>query len=113
LTGRRRLAADPEILAGLQAVASDGPVSVGPIVSTDLFYDAEDRIDGWIAAGALAVEMQAATLFALAARRGVQAGCAAIVSSRLVGTAGRIDGAELDEAERRLGALAAGALACV
>ena len=43
----------------------------GPVVSTDLFYDgAEGAEQAWLAAGALAVEMETATLFTLAARRG-------------------------------------------
>ena len=41
------------------------------IVSSDLFYDPDPaRADGWRAAGAVAVEMEAATLFAIAARHG-------------------------------------------
>ena len=51
-------------------------VRVGPIVSTDLFYDPDDAQYGrWSARGALAVEMEAAVLFTLAALRNVAAGC--------------------------------------
>ncbi|MGH2858796.1 MAG: purine-nucleoside phosphorylase, partial [Solirubrobacteraceae bacterium] len=61
-------------------------------------------------AGALAVEMEAATLFALAARRGLRAGCALIVSDILLPGRRRIAADELQEAERRLGELAFAAL---
>jgi uridine phosphorylase len=46
------------------------------VVSTDLFYDERaDQMAGWIAGGAAAVEMEAATLFRLAEIRGVAAAC--------------------------------------
>ena len=48
----------------------------GLIVSADLFYDPDPgRADRWRAAGAVAVEMEAATLFAVAARHGLAAAC--------------------------------------
>ena len=48
---------------------------MGPIVSSDVFYDPDEgRFDRWSARGLLAVEMEAATLFTVAALRGVQAG---------------------------------------
>ena len=65
---------------------------------------------GWRAQGALAVEMEAATLFALAARRGLRAGCALIVSDTVLPTRRRIDAEALHDAERRLGDLALAAL---
>jgi DeoD family purine-nucleoside phosphorylase len=94
----------PSVLAGL--LDAGGAVPSGPVVSTDLFYDAEDRHADWRAAGAIAVEMEAATLFVLAERRGVEAGCALIVSNRLSGGHTRIDPDALHEAELRLGRLA-------
>ncbi len=65
----------------------------------------------WLADGALAVEMETATLFALAARRGLQAGALLIVSDLLCPSAARIEPDALRAAEHRLGELAARALA--
>lgn len=46
------------------------------IASSDLFYDPrEAAADGWAERGALAVEMEAATVLQVAARRGVAAAC--------------------------------------
>jgi DeoD family purine-nucleoside phosphorylase len=79
---------DPALTDAL-AVAARGrgrAVARGPVVSTDLFYDlGEPRAPGWAARGLLAVEMEAATLFAVAARAGARAGCVLGVSNRLVG----------------------------
>jgi uridine phosphorylase len=77
-------------------------------VSTDLFYDADDRIPGWIAAGAVAVEMECAAIFTVAARRGVEAGGALLVSNFVGGA--YLDSDALHAAELRLGELAIGAL---
>jgi DeoD family purine-nucleoside phosphorylase len=110
-----RLAASPGLIAALQRADSGGTATQGPVVSTDLFYGAEEREAGWRAAGAVAVEMEAATLFALAARQGVQAGCALIVSDLLFEDRARIEPDDLLEAEVRLGQLALralGALGC-
>ena len=62
------------------------------MVSTDLFYDLEPgRDERWRDRGILSVEMEAAVLFALAARHGVRAGCVLTVSNRLVGDPGWVD----------------------
>jgi DeoD family purine-nucleoside phosphorylase len=80
------------------AAASGRPVRRGPVVSTDLFYDPDGaRAPGWRARGLLAVEMEAATIFALAARRGARAGCVLGVSNRLVGEEGRLGRRALEE----------------
>jgi purine-nucleoside phosphorylase len=51
-----------------------------------VFYALEaGRHEGWQARGILGVEMEAAVLFALAARHGVRAGCVLTVSNQLVG----------------------------
>jgi DeoD family purine-nucleoside phosphorylase len=92
--------------------AGDG-VAEGRVVSTDLFYDAEGRIPAWVAAGAIAVEMEAAAIFTLAAMRGVEAGCALLVSNTLTRTPEYIGPEALSGAELRLGALAIAALALV
>jgi uridine phosphorylase len=99
---------------GLTAALRDGEpgTASGTVACTDLFYDGrEDDERSWLAAGARAVEMESATLFALAARRGVAAGCLLIVSDLLAGGRTRIDAETLRAAEHRAGRLAAGALA--
>src|SRR3954471_22807947 len=50
------------------------PMHVGPIVSSDVFYNSDDgQYARWSSRGVLAVEMEAAALFTVAALRGVQA----------------------------------------
>jgi DeoD family purine-nucleoside phosphorylase len=106
-----RIAADGPLLARLRSAAG-ADAGNGPIVSTDLFYDGPAREeDAWRALGALAVEMEAATLFALAARRDFQAGALLIVSDLLVPERRRIDAEALLAAELELGAAALRALA--
>lgn len=105
-----RVLASPELLAALRTAAGTG-AAAGPVVSTDLFYGAEDREPAWRSAGALAVEMEAATLFRLAERHGVEAGCALLVSDLLTGGRERIAADVLHAAELRLGALALSATA--
>ena len=103
------------LLAALRSAAARTPtlgrVADGPVVSTDLFYGASDREPAWREAGAVAVEMEAATLFAIAEKRGVEAGCALIVSDLLHAGRDRIGLEHLHAAELRLGELAALALA--
>jgi len=61
------------------------PVRVGPIVSSDLFYNPDDGQYGrWSARGILAVEMEAAVLFTLGALRRVASGCLLTVSDVVV-----------------------------
>lgn len=58
----------------------------GPVVSTDLFYDPDpEQYRRWSERGLLAVEMEAATLFTVAALRGVRAGCLLVVTDTLMG----------------------------
>lgn len=79
-------APDGPLADALEAAARAGARAVarGPVVSTDLFYDpVPPRHPAWAARGLLAVEMEAATLFALAARSGVRAGCVLGVANRL------------------------------
>jgi uridine phosphorylase len=53
----------------------------GMVVSSDLFYDPrEGKAGEWVERGAVAVEMEAATILLLAARRGVEAACVLGVS---------------------------------
>ena len=84
---------------------------VGPIVSTDVFYDPDEGSFGrWAARGALAVEMEAAALFTIAALRGVQAGCLVAVSDTWDGKHERISDEELQEAVERMGRIALAAI---
>ena len=96
-----RVSASPALLEALVAAAG---VREGPVVSTDLFYDDPREPEaGWIAAGALAVEMESSTLFALAARRGFEAGALLVVTDLLAGERVRIGADDLQAAEHRLG----------
>ena len=61
------------------------PVRVGPIVSSDIFYNPDQGMAArWSDRGILAVEMEAAILFTLGALRKIQAGCMLIVSDVVV-----------------------------
>jgi DeoD family purine-nucleoside phosphorylase len=104
------IAPDLELVAALLA-AGGGQVRAGPVVSTDLFYDGpagEER--EWIAAGAVAVEMETATLLALARRRRLQAAALLLVSDVLLTGRTRIAEDALRAGEERLGVVAARAL---
>jgi purine-nucleoside phosphorylase len=97
------LAPDPALQERLQAPA-------GIIVSADLFYDPfPARADEWRAAGAVAVEMEAATLFAIAGRHGLAAACVCVVSD-IVATHERIGDDALHTAEEDMGRVALAAL---
>jgi DeoD family purine-nucleoside phosphorylase len=76
----------------------------GPIVSSDLFYNPnEGQYERWSSRGVLAVEMEAAALFTVAALRGVQAGCLLTVSDIVVeGVFTRISDEELKAAVDRM-----------
>ena len=106
------VAPDPALHAALRAGAPEA--GEGRVVSSDLFYDPdEDRAARWAAAGALAVEMEAATVFQVAARAGAAAACVLAVTD-VVATRERIDGDGLEAAEAalaRAGAAAVGAAA--
>jgi len=125
-----RVTASPDLLAVVLATAeppftnSDpdatapeghAPQAVhsGPIVTSDVFYDARGLERGWSAEGALAVEMEAATLFALAEAREVQAATLLVVSDIVLPERVRIGEDELRAAERRMGAAALRALTAV
>ena len=56
------------------------------VVSSDLFYDERRNVSaGWVRRGAEVVEMEAATLLALAVREGVEAGVVLAVTDLLAG----------------------------
>jgi DeoD family purine-nucleoside phosphorylase len=111
-----RVPASRELLDAVTATA-DPPfpdrahaVHAGPIVTTDLFYDGRELERSWSAAGALAVEMEVATLFALAGARGAQAAALLVVSDIVLPERTRIGQEELRAAERRMGEAALRAL---
>ena len=63
----------------------DKPVRVGPVVSSDVFYNSDQgQYQRWSDRGVLAVEMEAAVLFTLGALRKVKAGCVLTVSDVVV-----------------------------
>ena len=67
--------------AGLLARLVDAGARPGTVVSSDLFYDPrEGEVRGWMDRGAVVVEMEAATIFLVAALRGVEAACVLGVS---------------------------------
>jgi len=71
-------------------------VHVGPIVSDDAFYNESDEyVDDWEDANLLAIEMEAATVFSLARRKGLRAGAICTVDGNLV--AGTQKGADSDD----------------
>jgi DeoD family purine-nucleoside phosphorylase len=80
------------------------PVHVGPIVSSDLFYNPDGgQYERWSRRGVLAVEMEASVLFTLAALRGVEGGCLLTVSDIVVeGEFKRITDDELRAAVDRM-----------
>jgi uridine phosphorylase len=78
---------DHEVLGALvdSADADLGGVHVGPVATDDAYYAETEE---WVAdledAGILAVEMEAATLFTLARRKGLRAGAICTVDGNLV-----------------------------
>jgi purine-nucleoside phosphorylase len=112
LAASERVAPSAELFARL--VATGGDVSRQVVaVSTDLFYDRPPgERERWTALGASAVEMETATLLALAQRRGVQAASVLLAAETIApdGRRGWLDSDRAEHAERALGQLAARAL---
>jgi purine-nucleoside phosphorylase len=77
---------------------------IGPIVSSDLFYNPDEgQYERWSKRGVLAVEMEAAALFTVGALRGVLSGCLLTVSDIVVeGEFLRISDDELKAAVDRM-----------
>jgi len=93
---------DYDVLSALVdgAEANDEEVHVGPIASDDAFYaETDEYVDDWERAGILAVEMEAAAVFTLARRKGLQSGAICTVDGNLVeGTQkGETEGEELPD----------------
>ena len=107
------LAADAGLVAALQEAAGADGARTGLVATTDLFYDRDrERSQAWRRAGALAIEMEAATVFAVAARHGVAAACVLAISDlELDGERVRIADDALERAEAELGRVGAAALA--
>jgi uridine phosphorylase len=94
-----------------EALLREAPAAhAGTIVSVDLFYEADGHGAGH---RALAVEMEAAALFAVGARRGVPVACMLAVSDTFAagGERSRIEDDALLAAAERMGAAAIAALA--
>jgi DeoD family purine-nucleoside phosphorylase len=95
-----------ELIHGAVHVAKEmgQAMRVGPIVSSDLFYNPDDgQYERWSKRGVLAVEMEAAALFTVGALRGVQSGCLLTVSDIVVeGEFTRISDDELRAAVDRM-----------
>ena len=108
---------DPD-LTGRLSGALEGTPAVR-IVTTDLFYDHSQgdegpprvRAEAWLSSGAVAVEMEAATLFTLGGRLGVATACLLAVSDTFEATERRrISDEDLANAAARMGSAAAAAL---
>jgi uridine phosphorylase len=112
LSDGRRVAPSADLLARL-VTAGAGDARQVVAVSTDLFYDrpAGER-ERWMALGAGAVEMETATLLALAQRRGVRAGSLLVAADTIDrdGNRRQIDAEGLERAERVIGEIAVRAL---
>jgi DeoD family purine-nucleoside phosphorylase len=80
------------------------PMRVGPIVSSDVFYNPDaGQYERWSQRGILAVEMEAAMLFTVGAVKGVRAGTLLTVSDVVVeGEFKRISDEELRAAVDRM-----------
>jgi uridine phosphorylase len=113
--GTSRALGSGERIAGEQSltetlIGSARSARAGTVVSVDLFYDAE--ISRWRDQEALAVEMEAAALFAVGAGAGVPVACLLAVSDTFEesGARRRIDDRSLQAAAERMGAVAVAAL---
>jgi len=86
------------------AKAHGQALRVGPIVSSDLFYNPDEgQYERWSKRGLLAVEMEASALFTLGALKGVLSGCLLTVSDIVVeGEFVRISDDELRAAVDRM-----------
>jgi uridine phosphorylase len=95
------LGSHPQLLERLVA-AGARPETV---VSTDLFYDPRSHEAGaWTARGASVVEMEAATILAVAARRGVEAACVlGVTDVPTVNGARRAEPEQIEEIGLRVG----------
>jgi uridine phosphorylase len=114
LGGGERVSGDLALADALESAAPAG-AHRGAIVSVDLFYDDSARLPESAAADALAIEMEAAALFAVGARAEVPVGCVLAVSDIFdaAGARTRIDDHTLLAAAEKMGAAAVSALSAV
>jgi uridine phosphorylase len=107
-------AADPELLLAMNS-AFDGlraPVTVGATWTTDApFRETQEAIDAMAARGLLAVEMEAAALYAFAAARGKPVLCFAHVTNQMACVEGDFDKGESDGTVDALAVICAAARA--
>jgi DeoD family purine-nucleoside phosphorylase len=99
-----------EALTDAIAAAAGPDLHQGLVASTDLFYDGANREQEWAKEGALAVEMETATLFTIAMNRNLQAASLLIVSDKILPSRVRIGPDVLEAAELRAGEVATAAL---
>ena len=109
LSQARRLDPDARLTSALEGAGASPVVAV----STDVFYERRSRMQAeWIQAGAQVVEMEAATLLAVAAHRDVSAAVLLAVTDVLYETERRrLDVEGVEAAGVRLGEAAWAALA--
>jgi purine-nucleoside phosphorylase len=102
-----RVLADPRLTEALIGAAPEA--RAGPIVSVDLFYDPHPPSD---APGAIAIEMEAATLFAVGDAASIPVGCVLAVSDTFDALNARthIDDDSLLQAAETMGTVALAAL---
>jgi len=108
-----RVHADAALVSALSAAAPEG-AHIGTVATVDLFYDRDPaRARGWTAAGAIAVEMETATMLRIGELRGLRTACLLAVTD-VFGAGGerhRIDDEGLVRADEQLGRVAAAAVA--
>ncbi len=109
-SGAERARADEELTGALTRAAP--AARVGSIVSVDLFYETDAAPRAAEHDDALAVEMEAATLFALGAVERIPVACLLAVTDTFApdGARTRIEADELHVAAERMGAVALAAL---
>ncbi|HEX5309792.1 MAG TPA: hypothetical protein VFW38_12015 [Solirubrobacteraceae bacterium] len=111
LSGADRTRAHAALLQRLEA--SQRSARAGTIVSSDLFYEEGlDRGASWREQGAIAVEMEASTLFAIGERAQIEVACLLAVSDVFdaSGERARIEDRALTQAAEAIGQVAIAAL---
>jgi DeoD family purine-nucleoside phosphorylase len=82
---------------------------VGPVVTSAVFYDPrEGQTDRWLARGQLAIEMEVAVLYTLAALRGVEAVALLTISDMITGS----ESVRISDEELAAGVLQMTEIAC-
>jgi uridine phosphorylase len=101
------VAADPGLFAACVSAGATPAVAV----TSDLFYDPRSDVQArWVEAGAVAVEMETAAIFTVAARRGVRAGALLAVTDLIAGERERMGQEAVEEVGVKLGEAALTAL---